>query len=176
VTDWRDYDTIYTERMLLMPQNNPEGYRKSSPRFDAKNLHGNLLLLHGTTDDNVHVQNTIQFAHELQELGRPFEMMLLPKTRHGVTAKKTLYFMQKTVLGFVSRELGLGNSFATRTAMSKEQPNQDYYKIAGRSQTDGPDRLDTQGTDDKHDLALAEKEAKAAGRATHPAVMRSKKK
>lgn len=60
--------------------------------------------------------------------------------------------------------------------MSKEQPNQDYYKIAGRSQTDGPDRLDPDPTAEKHDLAQAEKEAKAAGRATHPAVMRSKRK
>lgn len=105
VTDWRDYDSIYTERYMLMPQNNPDGYRKSSPRFDAKDLHGNLLLLHGTTDDNVHVQNTIQMAHELQQLGTPFEMMVLPKTKHSVSEKKTLYFMQKTVLEFVKREL-----------------------------------------------------------------------
>jgi dipeptidyl-peptidase-4 len=105
VTDWRDYDSIYTERLMLMPQNNPEGYRKSSPRFDAKNLHGDLLLLHGTTDDNVHVQNTIQFAHELQQLGRPFEMMLLPRTRHSVTEERTLAFMQRTVLDFVKRKL-----------------------------------------------------------------------
>ncbi|HEX8253322.1 MAG TPA: S9 family peptidase [Thermoanaerobaculia bacterium] len=105
VTDWRDYDSIYTERLMLMPQNNPDGYRKSSPRHHAKNLHGNLLLLHGTTDDNVHVQNTVQFAYELQQLGRPFEMMLLPRTRHTVSQKNTLYFMQKTVLGFVARQL-----------------------------------------------------------------------
>jgi dipeptidyl-peptidase-4 len=105
VVDWRDYDSIYTERMLLMPQNNPEGYRKSSPRFHARNLHGNLLLIHGTTDDNVHVQNTIQFAYELQQLGRPFEMMLLPRAKHTVTQPNTLYFLQKTILGFVYRNL-----------------------------------------------------------------------
>jgi dipeptidyl-peptidase-4 len=105
VVDWRDYDSVYTERLMLMPQNNPEGYRKSSPRFAAGDLHGNLLLLHGTTDDNVHTQNTVQFAWELQQLGTPFEMMLLPRTRHSVTQKNTLYFMQKTVLGFVTRQL-----------------------------------------------------------------------
>ncbi len=105
VTDWRNYDSIYTERLMQMPQNNPEGYRKSSPRFDAKNLHGNLLLLHGMTDDNVHVQNTVQFAHELQQLGTPFEMMLLPRTKHTVTQRNTLYFRQKIVLGFVQRNL-----------------------------------------------------------------------
>ena len=105
VTDWRDYDTIYTERLMLMPQNNPEGYRKSSPRFAAKDLHGRLLLIHGTTDDNVHDQNTIQFAYELQQLGIPFEMMLYPRTRHAVTDKKTLRHMQMTVLEFIKRNL-----------------------------------------------------------------------
>lgn len=107
VTDWRNYDSIYTERQLLMPQNNPEGYRKSSPRFAAEDLHGNLLLLHGTTDDNVHVQNTIQLAYELQQLGKPFEMMLLPRTKHTVKQENTLYFMQMTVMRFVRRELGV---------------------------------------------------------------------
>lgn len=105
VTDWRDYDSIYTERLMLMPQNNEEGYRKASPRFDAKDLHGKLLLIHGTTDDNVHVQNTIQFAWELQQLGIPFEMMLYPRTKHSVTDRKTIRHMQKTVLDFVRRTL-----------------------------------------------------------------------
>ncbi|HYI13467.1 MAG TPA: S9 family peptidase [Thermoanaerobaculia bacterium] len=105
VTDWRSYDSIYTERLLLKPQSNPEGYVKSSPRFHAKNLHGNLLMIHGTTDDNVHVQNTIQFAQELQKLNRPFEMMLLPQTKHTVTNRVTLRFMQGTVLDFVRRQL-----------------------------------------------------------------------
>jgi dipeptidyl-peptidase-4 len=105
VSDWRDYDSIYTERMLLMPQNNPEGYRKSSPRFEAKNLHGRLLLIHGTTDDNVHAQNTYQFAYELQRQGKTFEMMMYPRTKHSVTDKKTIAHMQKTVLEFVRKNL-----------------------------------------------------------------------
>ncbi|HEY4640869.1 MAG TPA: S9 family peptidase, partial [Thermoanaerobaculia bacterium] len=53
VSDWRDYDSIYTERVMLMPQNNPEGYRVTAPRWAAKDLHGNILLMHGTIDDNV---------------------------------------------------------------------------------------------------------------------------
>jgi len=105
VSDWRDYDSIYTERLMLMPQNNPDGYRKSSPRFDAKNLHGRLLLIHGTTDDNVHAQNTYQFAYELQREGKVFDMMMYPRTKHGVTDKKTIAHMQKTVLEFVRRNL-----------------------------------------------------------------------
>lgn len=105
VTDWRDYDSIYTERLMLMPQNNEAGYRKSSPRFDAEKLHGALLLMHGTTDDNVHVQSTLQFARDLQHAGKEFEMMLYPRTRHSVTDKQTLYHVQKTIFSFVHRQL-----------------------------------------------------------------------
>jgi dipeptidyl-peptidase-4 len=85
VTDWRDYDSIYTERYMLTPQNNEQGYKETAPRWAAKDLHGNLLLLHGAIDDNVHVQNTMQFAYELQKAGKLFRMMLYPKSRHGVT-------------------------------------------------------------------------------------------
>src|SRR5687768_3342483 len=105
VTDWRDYDSIYTERYMLMPQNNPEGYQKSSPRFAAKDLHGRILLVHGATDDNVHVQNTMQFARELQQAGKQFEMMIYPQTRHSVTNKKTQLHLQGLMLDFVRREL-----------------------------------------------------------------------
>jgi dipeptidyl-peptidase-4 len=105
VTDWRDYDTVYTERLMGKPQNNEEGYRKSSPRFDAKDLHGRLLLIHGTTDDNVHAQNTLQFAYELQQLGKPFEMMLYPRTRHSVTDKRTQLHLQRTMLDFIRRTI-----------------------------------------------------------------------
>jgi dipeptidyl-peptidase 4 len=103
VTDWRDYDSIYTERVMLKPEHNAEGYRKSSPRFDAKNLHGRLLLIHGTTDDNVHFQNTVQFAYELQESGKPFEMMVYPRTKHSVTTKTTQFHLQGLMLDFVRR-------------------------------------------------------------------------
>ncbi|HUP59077.1 MAG TPA: S9 family peptidase [Thermoanaerobaculia bacterium] len=105
VTDWRDYDSIYTERLMLMPQNNPEGYRKSSPRFNAKDLHGRLLLIHGTTDDNVHPQNTIQLAYELQRAGKQFELMMYPRTKHSVTDEKTVAHMQSLVLDFIRRNL-----------------------------------------------------------------------
>ncbi len=105
VTDWRDYDSIYTERYMKTPQNNPDGYRTASPRFAAKDLHGRLLLIHGTTDDNVHVQNTMQFAYELQQLGIPFEMMLYPKTRHTVFDKKTQFHLQGVMLDFIRRQL-----------------------------------------------------------------------
>jgi dipeptidyl aminopeptidase/acylaminoacyl peptidase len=84
VTDWRNYDAFYTERFMNTPQENPEGYEKSSVTKAAKNLHGRLLLIHGSMDDNVHVQNTLQLAHELQQHEIPFEMMVYPTSRHGI--------------------------------------------------------------------------------------------
>lgn len=105
VADWRDYDTVYTERYMLMPQNNPEGYKKASPRFSAKNLHGNLLLIHGTMDDNVHMQNTLQLVYELEKAGKPFEMKLYPKSRHGVREPLLVKDLQRTIWEFAKKNL-----------------------------------------------------------------------
>lgn len=105
VTDWRLYDSVYTERLMLMPQNNEDGYKRTAPRLAAKNLHGKLLLLHGTIDDNVHMQNTMQFAWELQKAGKPFEMMVYPKARHGVVNPAQQYHMQQLIFDFVKRSL-----------------------------------------------------------------------
>jgi dipeptidyl-peptidase 4 len=105
VTDWRDYDTVYTERYLGRPEENPEGYRKSSPRFFAGNLHGALMLVHGMIDDNVHMANTIQFAYELQKAQKPFQLMLYPKSRHGVTDPALVKHLRSTMLDFVLEHL-----------------------------------------------------------------------
>jgi dipeptidyl-peptidase-4 len=105
VTDWRDYDSIYTERIMRMPQNNPDGYRATAPRWAAKDLHGNLLLLHGTIDDNVHMQNTIQFVYELQKAGKQFRMMVYPKSRHGVSDPALVSHMRNAMWGFIQENL-----------------------------------------------------------------------
>ncbi len=105
VADWRDYDTVYTERYLLTPQENPDGYRKSSPRFAAANLNGNLLLMHGTIDDNVHVQNTMQFIYELEKAGKAFQLMLYPKSRHGIRDKQLDLHRQRTSFDFILKNL-----------------------------------------------------------------------
>ena len=105
VTDWRDYDTIYTERYMRMPQNNPDGYAQSSPRFDAADLHGALLLIHGTMDENVHMQNTLQFAHELQKAGKPFDMMIYPKSRHRLGGPELEKHRRATMLDFALEHL-----------------------------------------------------------------------
>ena len=105
VADWRDYDSIYTERYMGTPQNNPEGYKKSSPVNAAKNLHGKLLLIHGAIDDNVHMQNTIQFIYELQKAGKQFQLMLYPKSRHGVTDPLLLKHMRQMMLDYIVENL-----------------------------------------------------------------------
>ncbi len=105
VTDWRDYDSIYTERYMGTPQNNPEGYKKSSPSAAAKDLHGKLLLIHGAIDDNVHMQNTMQFVYELQKAGKQFDLMLYPKQRHGVTDPLLLKHMREMMTDFIVANL-----------------------------------------------------------------------
>jgi dipeptidyl-peptidase 4 len=84
VTDWRQYDTIYTERYLGLPQQNEEGYRASSPVFQAANLKGKLMLVHNFEDDNVLFQHSLRMVDALQKAGKPFEMMLYPQKAHGV--------------------------------------------------------------------------------------------
>ena len=105
VSDWRNYDTIYTERYMRTPQNNPDGYRRSSPRFNAADLHGALLLLHGTMDDNVHLQNTLQFVYALQNAGTQFELMLYPRSRHGIRDPALNTHLRHTMLDFILEHL-----------------------------------------------------------------------
>jgi dipeptidyl-peptidase-4 len=105
VADWRDYDTIYTERYMGTPQNNREGYKKSSPVNAAKDLHGKLLLIHGAIDDNVHLQNTVQFVYELQKAGKQFQVMIYPKSRHGVTDPLLVKHMRTMMTDFIVTNL-----------------------------------------------------------------------
>ena len=110
VTDWRNYDTVYTERLMKLPSRNEDGYRRTAPRFAAGNLRARMLLIHGTTDDNVHMQNSIQFAYELQKAGRPFEMMVYPKSRHGLTDPLLNTHLRQLMLDFTLRTVGDGPS------------------------------------------------------------------
>ena len=105
VTDWRLYDSVYTERYMGLPAANPAGYAETAPRRAAASLHGRLLLVHGAIDDNVHPQNTLQFAHELQSAGKAFRMMLYPKSRHGVTDAAQLRHLRALMLEFIDETL-----------------------------------------------------------------------
>ena len=84
VTDWHNYDSIYTERYMGLPKDNEDGYKKSSPVNFAANLHGKLLEVHGTGDDNVHMQNTIQMVNAFINAGKQFNLMLYPRKTHGI--------------------------------------------------------------------------------------------
>ena len=105
ITDWLNYDTIYTERYMQMPQKNQAGYRKSSPRFSARDLDGELLLIHGMMDDNVHVNNTLQFVHELQKAEKTFELLLYLKSRHAITDPSLVKHMRMRMFDFTMTHL-----------------------------------------------------------------------
>jgi len=89
VTDWHDYDSIYTERYMGLPQQNEAAYKKSSPIFSASHLHGSLLLAHGTGDDNVHMQNSMQMALALINNGKQFDIALYPRKTHSISGAET---------------------------------------------------------------------------------------
>ena len=83
VTDWRNYDSIYTERYLGLPTENPDVYRDDSVQNSAKNLKGHILILHGTGDDNVHFANTVQFIQKLLDNGIPYDYNIFPRKTHS---------------------------------------------------------------------------------------------
>ena len=102
VTDWRDYDSIYTERYMDTPQHNPEGYDASSVVKAAANLHGKLLILHGGIDDNVSIRNTMRFILALEQADKDFELMIYPNARHGIFGQH----YQRIQRDFIKRSLG----------------------------------------------------------------------
>jgi dipeptidyl-peptidase 4 len=110
VTDLRDYDSVYTERYMKLLQHNADGYRRTAPRFAAARLHGKMLLVHGTMDDNVHLQNSVQFAYELQRAGKQFEMMVYARQRHGFSDPLLIKHLHQMEYDFVMRAIGLGPS------------------------------------------------------------------
>jgi dipeptidyl-peptidase 4 len=88
VTDWTFYDSIYTERYMGTPRSNPQGYETSSPLKRAGDLRAELLIIHGTADDNVHLANTVSFVDALAKAGRPYLLNVHPRQRHGFDAKE----------------------------------------------------------------------------------------
>ncbi len=105
VSDWALYDSIYTERYMLTPQNNPDGYAKMDLNSKAKNLHGRLLLVHGIMDNNVHMQNSTKFAYELQKAGIQFDFMAYPTQRHGIRNPFQHYHLHKMMSEFILKNL-----------------------------------------------------------------------
>jgi dipeptidyl-peptidase-4 len=105
VTDWRDYDATYTERYMGLPQENAEGYRRSAPQQHAADLHGKLLLVHGTSDDNVHMQNTLQMVDAFIRAGKQFDLMLYPGKTHSISGPEARVHLFRRIQEHFEKEL-----------------------------------------------------------------------
>ena len=97
VTDWRNYDTIYTERYMGLPQENGDNYTASSPVSAAANLKGKLLLLHNIEDDNVLFGNAMQMMNALQQAGKEYQTIIYPQKSHGVMGKARQHMLEQQV-------------------------------------------------------------------------------
>lgn len=106
VTSWRFYDSIYTERYMTTPQENASGYDMNSPINHVDKLKGDYLLIHGTADDNVHVQNTMRMVEALVQANKQFEWMIYPDKNHGIYGGNTRLHLYTKMTNFIDRTLG----------------------------------------------------------------------
>jgi dipeptidyl-peptidase-4 len=105
VVDWRLYDSVYTERLMGLPEDNPDGYASASPLRAAADLSGKLLLIHGTLDRNVHLQNTVQFIDALQRTGHSAPLILLPGAGHTPRAPQHAWAVHQAIWQFLQENL-----------------------------------------------------------------------
>lgn len=105
VTNWRFYDSIYTERYMQTPQENPSGYDDNSPIFFASLLKGNYMIIHGTADDNVHVQNTMLMVEALIQNNKQFEWAIYPDKNHGIYGGATRLQLYAKMKNFILEKL-----------------------------------------------------------------------
>ena len=108
VTDWKHYDTIYTERYMGTPEGNPKGYESSSPLQKASAIEAELLLIHGSSDDNVHLANTLAFVAALVKAGRPYSLQVHPRQLHGFRPKEDRSARDRAILAHFERTLRPG--------------------------------------------------------------------
>lgn len=106
VTSWRYYDSIYTERYMTTPQENASGYDENSPINHVDKLKGDFLLIHGSGDDNVHVQNTMRMVEALVQANKQFELMIYPDKNHGIYGGNTRLQLYTKMTNFINRTLG----------------------------------------------------------------------
>lgn len=105
VANWKYYDNIYTERFMRKPQDNKSGYEDNSPVNFVKNIKGKFLLIHGSADDNVHMQNTMELANAMVKNNVPFDFMLYPNKNHGISGGYTRLHIYSKILKFVKENL-----------------------------------------------------------------------
>lgn len=106
VTSWRFYDTIYTERFMRTPEENPDGYDDNSPFNYPELLKGKYLLVHGSGDDNVHVQNTMRMAEALIQANKQFEWAIYPDKNHRIRGGNTSLHLYTKMTEFIHKNLG----------------------------------------------------------------------
>jgi dipeptidyl-peptidase-4 len=105
VTNWRYYDNIYTERYMGLPADNAKGYDENAPAYFAQSLKGNYLLIHGTADDNVHLQNAIEMQRALIKANKQFDMFYYPDRNHSIYGGITRYHLYKMMTDFILKKL-----------------------------------------------------------------------
>jgi dipeptidyl-peptidase 4 len=105
VTNWKYYDNIYTERFMRKPQDNKSGYEDNSPVNFVKQIKGKFLIVHGSADDNVHMQNTMEMASAMVKNNIPFDLMIYPNKNHGISGGATRLHIYTKILKFVRENL-----------------------------------------------------------------------
>ncbi len=105
VTNWRYYDTVYTERYMRKPQENPKGYDENSPINMVDNLSGRLFLIHGSADDNVHYQNTLEYVEQLVQAGKQFDMFVYPNRNHSIFGGNTRMHLFQMMSDYLKKNL-----------------------------------------------------------------------
>lgn len=105
VTNWRFYDSIYTERYMRTPQVNPDGYDDNSPMSHAGDIKGNLLIIHGSADDNVHAQNTFEMTERMVQAGVQFDMAIYTNRNHGIRGGNTTMHLYTKMTNFLKEKL-----------------------------------------------------------------------
>lgn len=105
VTSWDGYDTAYTERYMGTPESNPDGYKSSSVMEHIKNMKGDLLLVHGLIDENVHFRHTARLINALIAEQKPYQLLLFPNERHSPRSQKDRTFMEERIMSFIQASL-----------------------------------------------------------------------
>ncbi len=105
VTHYKFYDSVYTERYMRTPKENPDGYNDNSPMKNPKGITGHLLIIHGSADDNVHLQNTMEFTEELVQAGIPFDMAIYTNRNHGLYGGNTRLHLYQKMTSFFENQL-----------------------------------------------------------------------
>jgi dipeptidyl-peptidase-4 len=105
VINWKNYDNVYTERYMQRPQENPSGYDDNSPLNYVNKMKGNLLLVHGSADDNVHIQNSMEFINAMIKANKQFELLIYPNRKHGISGDNARLHLYEAMTRFIDKNL-----------------------------------------------------------------------